>query len=122
MDNEKLKKKIVETLKAHIYIDNYGLVHRLDYAEIADALIAAGIGDVKELKEELKVQEAVANQYRIFFEEQKYWKEVAEMALENEIKNRINITGDVEDLVYTYYGRAIYQAEKELSEERKDEN
>lgn len=133
MNNDEPKKKIVEVLFPVIKSGNISCneenackkcwfpceIERTAY-RLSDALIAAGIGDVKELKQELKVQEAVANQYRIFFEEQKYWKEVAERALENEIKNRINITGDVEDLVYTYYGRAIYQAEKELAEERKE--
>ena len=55
-------------------------------------------------------------------DEYKHRAQVAERALENEIKNRINITGDVENLVYAYYGRAIYQAEKRLAELKGEKN
>ena len=106
MTNEELKKKICDIIAP--YVSAYG-----DDERIADALIAAGIGDVETVQKiaasatAMAVLEAAKAEHRA---------EVAERALENEIKNRINITGDVEGLVYTYYGRAIYQAEKELAE------
>lgn len=110
MTNEELKKKIVEILKAHIYIDNYGLVHRLDYAEIADALIAAGIGDVKEEK----------------FEADHYWNMWQGALVELERAERraevyyeaLLSAAAYGDTPPEYY---IEQAEKELAEEGKDD-
>lgn len=129
MNNDELKKKIVEVLKPVIRAGNISCneenackkcwfpceIERTA-GRLADALIAAGIGDVETVQKiaasatAMAVLEAAKAEHRA---------EVAERALENEIKNRINITGDVEGLVYTYYGRAIYQAEKELAEVEK---
>lgn len=146
MNNDELKKKIVEVLKPVIRAGNISCneenackkcwfpceIERTA-GRLADALIAAGIGDVKEVEKEYRntmllavKSQTLASERSRYMELNKniaeHRAEVAERALENEIKNRINITGDVEGLVYTYYGRAIYQAEKELAEERKDEN
>lgn len=104
MKNEELKKKIEGILQEEIeYVVVCGSsVKNVCIEHIADALIAAGIGDVKEaerkafvyseeiihldkeLKEaelERKAYEVASNQYRIWFEEQKDRAEVAEKAL-----------------------------------------
>lgn len=61
MDNEELKKKIIDVLRdnrkyelRYYPDDNYTEVV-IDYESIADALIEAGIGDVSEYKEKLKL-------------------------------------------------------------------
>ena len=56
------------------------LIRRL--YELENKIESGELADVKELKQELKAQEGAANAYRIFFEEQKYWREVAERALD----------------------------------------
>lgn len=55
MTNEGLKKKIISALQSVEFVTEKGwcgqcISLRLDYSAIADALIAAGIGDVSELK------------------------------------------------------------------------
>lgn len=90
----------------------------------ADALIAAGIGDVKEAELERKAYEVASNQYRIWFEEQKDRAERAERALMTVCTNVIKDEED--DLAIEQRARVLYkaylkQAEKELTEERKDE-
>ena len=62
MTNEELKKKIVEILDNNIrwqpyYYISRGIVYEDDLKNIADALIAAGIGDVSELKKHRVVVE-----------------------------------------------------------------
>lgn len=90
-------------------LDTDVLIGRL--YELENKIESGELGDVKELKQELKAQEGAANAYRICFEEQKYWREVAERALE--------ILNDYECISnpIRYY---MKQAEKELSEEGKN--
>ena len=94
MNNEELKKKIISALQSVEFVTEKGwcgqcISLRLDYSAIADALIAAGIGDVKEAE---------------------YRAEVAEMALK--IADELGeLCGRKEDYVQ--------QAEKELAEGRK---
>lgn len=86
MTNDELKKKIVEVvlnseitgIQIRAITGGYSMANN-----IADALIAAGIGDVKEAELERKAYEVASNQYRIWFEEQKDRAEVAERALKN---------------------------------------
>lgn len=61
-------------------LDTDVLIRRL--YELENKIESGELGDVKELKQELKAQEGAANAYRIFFAEQKYWREVAERALD----------------------------------------
>ena len=91
-------------------LDTDVLIKRL--YELENKIESGELGDVKELKQELKAQEGAANAYRICFEEQKYWREVAERALE--------ILNDYECISnpIRYY---MKQAEKELSEEKENE-
>lgn len=80
--------------------------------ELENKIESGELGDIKELRQELKAQELAANAYRIWFAEQKYWREVAERALE--------ILNDYECISnpIRYY---MKQAEKELSEEKENE-
>ena len=62
MTDEVLKKKIVEILDNNIrwqpyYYISRGIVYEDDLKNIADALIAAGIGDVKEAEHRAEVAE-----------------------------------------------------------------
>ena len=80
--------------------------------ELENKIESGELGDIKELRQELKAQELAANAYRIWVAEQKYWREVAERALE--------ILNDYECISnpIRYY---MKQAEKELSEEKENE-
>lgn len=69
MTNEELKKKLVEILDNNIrwqpyYYISRGIVYEDDLKNIADALIAAGIGDVKEAKKETEYWENEAKTAR----------------------------------------------------------
>lgn len=86
----------------------------------ADALIAAGIGDVKEAELERKAYEVASNQYRIWFEEQKDRAERAERALMTVCTNVIKDEEDdlaIEPRARVLYKAYLKQAEKELAEE-----
>ena len=95
--------------------------------ELENKIESGELGDVKELKKELKAQEGAANAYRIFFEEQKYWREVAERALDlcetayilslnHRATEGISGQAIASDLgVHKFF---IRQAEKELEEEK----
>ena len=74
MTNEELKKKIIEILEETEYEwteEKNGYILQIFYDKLADALIAAGIVDVKEAELERKAYEIASNQYRIWFKEQK---------------------------------------------------
>ena len=86
MTNDELKKKIVETILRKVKAIQFARAE-----QIADALIAAGIGDVKEAE---------------------HRAEVAERALE------LMARGECTFASPEYYKK---QAEKELAEEGKDE-
>lgn len=100
MTNDELKRKIVEIISPYV-------VERW-HDKIADKLIAAGIGDVKEAELDRKAYEVASNQYRIWFEEQKYRAEVSERALE------LMARGECTFASPEFYKK---QAEKELAEE-----
>lgn len=139
MNNNELKKKIVEILKAHIYIDNYGLVHRLDYAEIADALIAEVVRDIVKIAREIGVSATAMAVFEA--EKAKHRAEVAERMAKNacsivftrEIDDKdwaevicqykeehglFDEVGITDDMLYDYLKE---QTEKELAEERKND-
>ena len=141
MNNDELKKKIVEVLKPVIRAGNISCneenackkcwfpceIERTA-GRLADALIAAGIGDVKEAGLERKAYEVASNQYRIWFEEQKDRAEVAEKALDlcetayilslnHRATEGISGQAIASDLgVHKFF---IKQAEKELAEVEK---
>ena len=146
MDNEELKKKIVEVLKKAMEPIEYGgdsehapEVHYPTEEEIADALIAAGLGDVKDLQTQVNVLEITnialqagyddAEKDRLYwvnkYKEAEHRAEVAERAL-------LNLCVDIQP--YSLFDQTplvteasakmqeyLQQAEKELAEERKDE-
>lgn len=143
MNNDELKKKIVEIILQGVHaepLDNSMAI------EIADALIEAGIGDVKEaerksfvFKNELAftihraraaelVAEAAAEAGFLKYEEMKHRAEVAEraldlcetayiLALNGREHEGISQQAIVSDL--GVHGFFMQQAEKELSEEGK---
>lgn len=92
----------------------------------ADALIAAGIGDVKEAETERKAYEVTSNHYRTQYEEQKHRAEVAERAFGNCIENFVKFQYEQNGYQLDKFfldevsKKCLKQAEKELQEERKD--
>ena len=109
--------------------------------ELENKIESGELGDVKELKQELKAQELAANAYRIWFAEQKYWREVAERALDkatelaytyrtqddtlscsscpfDSIFDRCKERGLYEDCSKRWKEELLQQAEKELQEEK----
>lgn len=114
MDNEELKKKIVDVLrdnreyKLQYYPDDNYTEVVIDYEAIADALIAAGFGDVTEWKHRSEVAErALINMTK------KY----------NKAERKIATTKDGwfsrgEAQIALLANDAIKQAENELAEEK----
>ena len=131
MTNEELKKKICDIIAP--YVSAYG-----DDERIADALIMAGIGDVSEYKEKLKLHRVFVrkdggdikvlygnNEVDEIVKERNEYKHRAEVA-ENELKLyklAVKIWQErYSDIRGFNFNIALKQAEKELAEERKDEN
>lgn len=107
MTNEELKKKIVDIIR-YCYVNekDYGYIFDLHIEEkinaIADALIAAGYGDVKEIK------------YRVRRAEKALYiacRETAEIIFKDDFDRH------AQEYMYGY----LIQAEKELTEEADDE-
>lgn len=145
MNNDELKKKIVDILSDNIrwvpyYFISRGIVYEDDLKNIADALIEAGIGDVKEaerksfvFKNELAftihraraaelVAKTAAETGILKYEEMKHRAEVAERALGNAVEFMEPYTSVAEDnpsTVEECYKVFLIEAEKELSEEEK---
>ena len=145
MTNDELKKKIVEIL-CKVWIEPVPCTAERKFEHAADALIAAGIGDVSKWKAYAKVHRIVITKddkiKQLYSDEEvdkivieraeyKHRAEVAEMALK---KFAENITCEdcpffsdcassekMEDLMHSNYCFAEYlkQAEKELAEEGK---
>lgn len=153
MTNEELKKKIIEIIINAIWKDakaDYDSTDETEARSIADALIAAGIGDVSELKKHrvvvekslipeddnayvlpnipLKVKQLYSGEEveKIVKErdEYKHRAEVAERALLRACKiNAIFAEADAPNILAesALYRFYLQQAEKELAEERKDD-
>lgn len=134
MNNEELKKKIVEVISQK---QTYGIKEefktedlghggwqawtettKVNNAEIADALIAAEIGDVKEA-------EAEANRYEMLYKMQSRDMALLERKV-HEAEHRAKVLGRTlaimkgKGLISGVVDDYIVQAEKELAEERKD--
>lgn len=106
MTNKEMKKKIVEIIINAIWKDaeaDYDSTDETEACSIADALIAAGIGDLKETEYCMKVME---KKYKI--------------ALTNYAKLHRKATR-YNKMAATYDAEITGQAEKELAEEEKDE-
>ena len=136
MTNDELKKKIMDIVLNVAWEGCLGNTYHFSGGRsaanaIADALIEAGIGDVKEAELERKAYEVASNQYRIWFEEQKDRAEVAEKALDlcetayilslnHRATEGISGQAIASDLgVHKFF---IKQAEKELAEETSNDN
>lgn len=110
LTNEKLKKEICEIIAP--YVSAWGEDER-----IADALITAIIGDVKEAETKRKASEVALNHYRIQYKEQKEQAEVAERAvrvLARKFVISMYPTKDWKELIEQLVKKAKEQAEKEL--------
>ena len=115
MNNDELKKKMND------------IISNTRIERIADALIAAGIGDAKEYKHRAEV----ADKWRRMLytqaertEEAEHRAEVAERAFNDiclSIAKDIGKDIDIESFARTLYKYYISEAEKELAEERKDD-
>lgn len=136
MTNDKLKKKIMSIVRSAILeADELPFIETTD--NIADALIAAGIGDVKESENKATAAELVAQvSASTAIEKIAEWKhraEVAERALKRFAENiscedcpffsDCSSLEKMKDFVHPNYCFAEYlrQAEKEFAEEGKDD-
>lgn len=112
MNNDELKKKILSIVRgAMLEADELPFLETTD--NIADALIAAGIGDVKEAEHRAKVAEWALKDRAAYcatycVTEGMDWFSLTSVAIEAHAKE-----------LYKSWRR---KAEKELAEERKDEN
>lgn len=132
MNNEELKNKIVEFLKKAMEPIEYGgdgehapEVHYPTEEEIADALIAAGIGYVKDLQAQVNTLEitniALQAGYDDAEKDRLYWvdkyKEAEHRAEKYERALELMARGECTFASPEYY---LKQAEKQLAEDRKD--
>lgn len=143
MNNDELKKKIVKGLKETInwttdYSIPIGIVYKSELDKIADALIAAGIGDVKDLQVQVDSLEITnialqagyddAEKDRLYwvdkYKEAEHRAEVAEKAgriIQRDMARVFDISNPrVCELIANIWDLAKKQAEKELAEERKE--
>lgn len=125
MNNDELKKKIVDIIQKKLQkcpFQPLGITYG-DAAEyVSDALIAAGIGDVKEAEHRADKAEQLKNQYcRALLNLARRYVVKTNMTLppvnENELNSR---SVDIEMLALYIMANEHEQAEKELAEERKD--
>ena len=128
MNNDELKKKIISALQSVEFVTEKGwcgqcISLRLDYSAIADALIAAGIGDVKDLQVQVDSLEitniALQAGYDDAEKDRLYWVDKYK-----EAEHRAEVYKRALHIAHTAGEFAYYvdKAEKELAEERKDEN
>ena len=155
MNNEELKNKIAQIIseyccssgKTHkqLYGDDRMCYSKMNFAECnpitecTDALIAAGIGDVKDLQAQVDALEITnialqagydgAEKDRLYwvnkYKEAEHRAEVAERSLMTVCTNVIKDEEydlDVEPRARVLYKAYLKQSEKELAEEGKDEN
>lgn len=113
MRNDELKKKIVDIIINLEWTDIFGIRHRgmadgLNNA-IADTLIAAGIGDVKEAEHRAEVAERALD----------LCEDAYVLAINGMRTHGISLQAITSDL--GVHGFFMQQSEKELAEERKDD-
>lgn len=137
MNNDELKKKIADII---YHTGCTGACCECDYSKYSDAdtyckamlkasaLIAAGIGDVKENENRARAAEfaakTVTDKAILKYEEMKHRAEVAERALDKAcecIANTFNPYWKRDFFKQNYVKEYKTQAEKELSEEGKDD-
>lgn len=118
MTNEELKKKIESIIRNAKRDFAYCVPEEWAVKVLADALIAAGIGDVKDV-------EAEANRYEMLYKLQNRDMALAERRAHDaehraELAERAGKIAASKVFDYTYE-EAVAQAEKELAEEGKDD-
>ena len=125
MTNEELKKKIVDIVAmAILEADELPFVETAEY--VADALIAAGIGDVKTAQEigasatAMAVLEAAKAEHRAARAERALEERATYCAMEDFDYFSLT-TVAVEARAKELYNGWVQQAEKELAEEGKDD-
>lgn len=126
MTKEELKKKIVEVVNQwHMFQNRDMNGHTIwltnDSEKLADTLIEAGIGDLETTR---KIGAHATAMAVLRAAKAKHRAEVAERALKNACTNVIKDEEDdiaVEPRANVLYKAYLRQAEKELAEERKDE-
>ena len=125
MTNEELRTKIVEILEETEYEwteEKNGYILQIFYDKLADALIAAGYGDVKDRKFEADHYWRMWQGSLVELERAEHRVEVAERALENACVVILSSrNGDQPRRLRAYYKAYLEAAEKELAEEGKDE-
>lgn len=134
MTNDELKKKIVEIL-CKVWIEPVPCTAERKFEHAADALIAAGIGDVSKWKAYAKAHRIVITKddkiKQLYSDEEvdkivieraeyKHRAEVAERALQYACKSILKDRNDTERRVRAYFNAYLERAEKELAEEGKD--
>ena len=131
MTNEELKKKIEDILEEYNFETDDGEGWVLSTDEMADALIAAGIGDVSELKKHRVVVEKSLipeedNAYALpnippTVKQLYSGEEVEQIVKERDTyKRALKLAEELGELCAPA-SNYIQQAEKELAEERKDD-
>lgn len=138
MNSKELKKKIEDILEEYNFEIDYGKGWILDTEEIAEALIAEGIGDISSEKAMRELAEAFhrekcaeydllnyqmqKSEYRVV--EAEHRAEVAERAgriIQRDMARVFDISNPrVCELIANIWDLAKKQAEKELAEERKN--
>lgn len=131
MTNDELKKKIVEIL-CKVWLEPVPCTAERKFEHIADALIAAGIGDVSKWKAYAKVHRIVITKddkiKQLYSDEEvdkivieraeyKHRAEVAERALQYACKSILKDRNDTERRVRAYFNAYLERTEKELTEE-----
>lgn len=114
MNNEELKKKIVEILEeteCEWTEEKNGYILQIFYDKLADALIAAGYGDVKEA--EHRAARAERALYNACCEQNKHWCAQCDSFAECDTSNEMCVEAK------KHAEELIKQAEKEIAEERK---
>lgn len=142
MNNDELKKKIVEILEEGYtpieYDDgDWGQTYFPTNEDVADALIAAGIGDVKDLKVQVDSLEITnialqagyddAEKDRLYwvdkYKEAEHRAEVAEKAgriIQRDMARVFDVSNPrICELIANIWDLAKKQAEKELAEEKR---
>ena len=130
MKNEELKKKIVEILEeteCEWTEEKNGYILQIFYDKLADALIAAGIGDVKKEKFEADHYWNMWQGALVELERAEHRAEVAEKAFSNCLENFLKFQYEKNCCLLDKFfleevnKKCLQQAEKELQEKRKDD-
>lgn len=121
MNNDELKKKIVDIALHAEWTDMFGDHNSIGkYAAnaIADALIAAGIGDVKEVEKEYRNTMLLAVKCQTLASERSRYMELNKNIAEYRAARAERAGKIAASKVFDYtYEEAVAQAEKELAEE-----